>query len=135
MNLKKTISIGVALLGAHLVLRDLRDREPDIHYVDTIPANLNAICIPPMGIFVHESQQGNAELLKHEMVHWRQYQRLGLARYYVEYLAQYLQHGYDNHPMEREARQNETPFVQANYTDSVRRGLAKTVYNPNFRKE
>lgn len=43
------------------------------------------------------------------------------------------QFGYDKMPMEIEARKNESDYCKNNYTECVRNGTAKTVYNPNFR--
>lgn len=129
----KVIAIGGALLSAHLVLRELRKREAIVRYVDHIPGNFTGICIPPVGVFIIKKQQGNSELLKHELVHWSQYQRMGLFSYYGGYLLDYLKHGYDKHPMEYEARQNENEYCRINYTECVRDGKARTVFNPNFR--
>lgn len=82
-TLKKIITVGGAIVATHLILRELRRREPDVHYVDHIPGNFNGICLPPIGIFINSEQQGNEELLKHETIHWRQYQRMGLGGYYL----------------------------------------------------
>jgi hypothetical protein len=132
--MKKVILIGTALVAVHLILRSRREGEPDIFYVDQIPGNFNGICLPPLGIFINEKNMGNTELLKHEMVHWRQYQQRGLGGYYYEYLRDFFKVGYDAHPMEKEARANESAYCRDNYTECVRKGLALTAHNPNFRK-
>jgi hypothetical protein len=41
------------------------------------------------------------------MAHWAQYQRMGAVRFYAVYLWLLLRHGYQNHPMEIEARRAE----------------------------
>lgn len=134
MKVKTIIGIGGAMMAIHFILREIRKNQPDIHYVENIPGNYNAVTIPPAGIFISQDQAGNEALLKHEMIHWQQYQRMGLGPYYFNYFKGLIEHGYDQHPMEQEARQNETPFVQVNYTEAVRKGIAKTIQNPNFRK-
>jgi hypothetical protein len=108
-------------------------RPPRIYYVKNT-GSMNARTIPPFGIFINISQAGNAQLLQHELVHWRQYQRQGLACFVGGYWLAQLLYGYDRNPYEIEARQNETPCNQLHYTDAVRSGTANTVYNPNFRR-
>lgn len=45
------------------------------------------------------------ELVLHELVHVAQYARLGDLVFPLVYLAQGARHGYDAHPLEREARE------------------------------
>ena len=60
-----------------------------------------AITLPPWGIYVLPGHEG---LLAHEQVHWQQYERMGFWRYYVTYLWYQIRYGYENNPMEVEAR-------------------------------
>ena len=106
---------------------------PPIFYRKSLNKNFNAETIPPFGIYIKESEKDNQALLDHEIVHWKQYQRMGLIKYYREYFRLLRKVGYDAHPMEIEARDNESEYAKNNYTDAVRRGLAVTVYNPDFR--
>lgn len=92
----------------------------------------NARCIPPFGIIMNQKFKGNQKLMDHEMVHWSQFQRMGLARFYIQYAKELRAYGYDGMPMEIEARYHENDYCKANYTYCVRNGLAETVYNPNF---
>lgn len=133
-DLQKTILLGVAAAGVYLAVRGERKKDPIIHYVPHIPGGYNGICLPPWGLYIRDDQQGNAELIRHEMIHWQQYQRMGLLPYYYEYMRDYFIHGYDLHPMEQEARANEDDYCRVNYTECVRTGRAKTASNPNFRK-
>ena len=126
------ITLGVAAIYA--ITRDLRKQLPKIHYVPHIPGGFNAITLPPYGIYIRMDQQGNDDLFRHEMIHWKQYQRMGLVPFYFEYLKDYFIHGYDLHPMEQEARENEDEFCRTNYTECVRTGRARTAFNPNFRR-
>jgi hypothetical protein len=85
--------------------------------LDLIPTwkRFSAIALPPVGILVRRSwwceasfsQRGR--LLRHEQVHWWQYQQLGLLRYYYNYLTLALFYGYQDHPMEIEARTGQIP--------------------------
>ena len=95
--------------------------------------NYNARTIPPFGIYVKESEKDNHELLNHEKVHWKQYQEMGLLKFYSKYKSELRKHGYDEMPMEKEARENESEYCKSNYTECVRNGDSKTIYNPNFR--
>jgi len=131
--LKKAFAIGAGLLVAHLILRQLRKQQPTINYVDRVPLNFNAVTVPPIGIYINKNQQANAALLKHELVHWQQYQRMGLLNYYLQYAKGHLVNGYDLNPMEIEARANESDYCKANYTSCVRNGTANTVQLKTFR--
>lgn len=62
------------------------------------------ITLPPLGIFILAERINEAPLIRHEQVHWDQWQRMGTLRFYATYLWQLWLHGYDNHPMEHEAR-------------------------------
>lgn len=64
------------------------------------------VTLPPFGVFILAERMGEGRLIRHEQAHWRQYERMGLIRYYASYLWG-LRHGYINHPMEREAREAE----------------------------
>ena len=129
----KALLVGGTLLVAHLIFRQYRKKEPTIYYVDNVPLGFHAATIPPFGIYIQNNQMNNVELMKHELVHWKQYQRLGLVRYYTNYIEGLIRNGYDLHAMEQEARANENEYCRVNYTECVRNGMAKTVINPNFR--
>ncbi len=69
-----------------------------------------AVTLPPWGILLRKSwydeapQHRRHKVLRHEMAHWRQYEMLGLLRFYVEYAWGTIRYGYEKHPMEIEAR-------------------------------
>lgn len=75
-----------------------------------IRKSFSAITLPPWGIFIRKSwwcavrYTRRAKLLRHEYVHWRQYQDRGVFKYYFDYLVFAWHYGYQNHPMELEAR-------------------------------
>ena len=57
------------------------------------------------GIYVLEPSVGNRHLLMHELAHVAQYERLGgIEPFMQEYMAQLLEFGYGDAPLEREAR-------------------------------
>ena len=64
-----------------------------------------AITLPPLGIYMLQPALSDAGLVAHEQVHWLQYRRLGLVRFYALYLWYLWRYGYERHPMEIEARQ------------------------------
>lgn len=107
-----------------------RTKKAKIYYVKKLPYNYNAICIPPFGIFIKSDQASNRNLIIHELIHWEQYRKIGL----LNYIYYNLVSNYDNNILEIEARFNENEFCKKNYTFCVRNGLAKTVYNKNFRR-
>jgi hypothetical protein len=131
---KLAIIGGSALLGAIIYNAIQRRKDvPPVYVRKSLSGNYNAITIPPFGIFITEKEKDNQALLDHEMVHWRQYQQMGLIPFYLEYARQKKEYGYDKMPLEIEARHNESLYCQTNYTDCVRNGSAVTVYNPDFR--
>ncbi len=62
------------------------------------------ITLPPFGIFITPERFDDAALARHESVHWAQYQRMGLLKFYAAYVWYSLRYGYQNNPMEIEAR-------------------------------
>lgn len=135
-NSSKTFwtALGV-IAGTVAIYNEVQKRRdvPPVYIRKSLNGNYNAQTIPPFGIFVREDQMHNDALLAHELVHWRQYQQRGLIRFCFDYAKELETYGYDKMPMEQEARFMETQYCKDNYTECVRNGTAKTVYNPNFR--
>ena len=68
--------------------------------------NLGAITLPPRGVYVLPERINEPGLIAHETVHWEQYERMGLIRFYAEYVWGLIRYGYSaDHPMEKEARE------------------------------
>lgn len=67
----------------------------------------SAICLPWRVIIVLEHSVGDNRLLRHEMAHAAQYERMGRCRFLLLYFWYALRHGYDQNPLEIEARQAE----------------------------
>jgi len=111
-----------------------RRKDIPVFVKKTLSGNWNARTIPPFGIFLSEKEKDNQLLIEHEKIHWRQYQNMGLLKYYLQYNREIKKYGYDKMPMEKEARRDENEYAQENYTEAVRLGLSDTVFNPNFRK-
>lgn len=70
-----------------------------------MPNRFIAITLPPFGIYARKDYLDSELIADHEQVHWEQYQRLGALRYYGRYLWQSMTHGYNDNPMEVEARE------------------------------
>lgn len=115
-----------------LLLYAASRQKPSVIPMGALPFGFNAMTVPPVGVFVRKDQLHNQALLDHELVHWQQYRERGLFGFYTDYFNEMSAYGYDHMPMEREARANETPYCQCNYTECVRSGIAKTVSNPKF---
>jgi len=64
------------------------------------------ITLPPFGIYILKEKMHEETLRNHELVHWRQYQKLGAIGFYAKYLYCNVKYGYWNNPMEVEARKN-----------------------------
>ena len=132
---KHKIAVGVGLVALGLIIYNevqKRNDNPKIYYRKKLYKNFNARTIPPFGIYLQEDQKNNKALIEHELVHWKQYQRMGLINFYSQYFKELKSLGYDLMPMEIEARKNESEFCKTNYTFCVRTGIANTVQNNNF---
>lgn len=126
-------SIISVIAFAVYVSRQRKNNEPKIFYRKKLIGNYTARTIPPFGIVIKESEKGNQELLDHELIHWKQFQREGLITFLMNYSRENKNKGYDQNKYEIEARTAESNYCKLNYTECVRNGTAKTVYNPNFR--
>lgn len=124
-----TISVIVFLIYNEIQ----KNSEPNIYIRKKLRNNYNARTIPPFGIFIKEEHKDNEELLQHELIHWKQYQKKGLINFYLDYYQQYNDFGYDLMPMEIEARFNESDYCKINYTECVRTGKSNTISNKDFR--
>ena len=132
---KKEILTGILGMAAFMIYNAWKkNKNPSIYITNKLPKNFNATTIPPFGIYINESEKDNQALIKHELIHWKQYQEKGLLHYYLDYFRQLKKFGYDKMPMEEDARKNENGFCKENYTECVRDGTAKTVHNPDFRR-
>lgn len=105
----------------------------NVYYVDSMPNSYNGMSIPPFGVFIDKSEKDNDVLLAHELIHWNQFRREGMMML-PRYILETWKNGYDKNKYEIEAFQNEDKYCRKHYTECVRSGVAKTVYNPNFRK-
>ena len=135
--MQKLTRIGLSVVGCLCIFSAyslvMRKKEPPIFYCDWLPFGFNGLSLPPFGVFIRKEHKNQEELLLHELVHWKQYQREGLAKFLFGYIKAQNEVGYDKNPYEIEARYRESDFAKSNYTYAVRNGLAKTVHNPNFR--
>ena len=129
--MKKALFILAGITVISMIQR--RNDNPKVFYVDWLPFGFNGLTLPPFGIFIRKELKGQEDLRLHELVHWKQFQRQGLARFLIGYSLSSVAYGYDENPYEIEARFNESDFCKSNYTYCIRNGLAKTIHNPNFR--
>jgi hypothetical protein len=131
--MKKIIFLGISLYLLDRVIA--KNSNPKVFYIKNT-GNYNAMTIPPVGIYINEKEKDNKILLNHELYHWKQYKESGAIVYYAKYVLENILFGYDNMPMEIEAREfvGENEYCIKNYTKCVRNGEAKTVKNTNFRK-
>ncbi|MEL6356679.1 MAG: hypothetical protein AAFQ37_07075 [Bacteroidota bacterium] len=127
----RNLVTALLMLGVISYLQRKNDNPP-IYYLKSLPFGFNGLAIPPFGIFIKDDLKNNSELLLHELVHWKQFQREGLLLFVLNYSLSSINYGYDGNLYEVEARFNEDDFCKSNYTYCVRNGLAKTVYNPSF---
>lgn len=101
-----------------IVVQDLIEqlgKQPKIYYVNSLPSPYRGACIPPIGIYIKKEHQEDKSILIHELIHWRQYKRMGLFMYYLRYFVQLFFIGYATMPMEMEARQFESEKDRWNY--------------------
>lgn len=132
--MKKAVVITGIVVGLFALYnaKQKKNNNPKIYFLKKMGGNYNGRTVPPFGIYILESQKDNQELINHELIHWKQYQRMGLINFHLEFAKQLYQYGYDKAPLEIEARANESDYCKTNYIECVRTGKAKTVFNPNF---
>lgn len=88
---------------------------PRLIYVSWLLPPFRAMTIPPFGIFIKKQYKGNLQILKHDLTHWHQFQRMGFFLFYFRYFFQLLTVGYDYMPMEIEARMSDSKGIINNY--------------------
>jgi hypothetical protein len=106
--MKKKLFLFIGLIIILILFTNSVNKK--IYYVSfELPGNLKGMTIPPLGIFIEEQYKINSNkpgsVLRHELVHWEQYKKMGLIGFYFNYFSGYLKTGSRfNHPMEEEAR-------------------------------
>lgn len=103
-------------VGVSFIL-PMKNKKPKIYYTNWIFPPFRGMTIPPFGIFILKKHKGNEKILEHDLIHWKQYKRMGLFLFYFRYFTQLIIIGYDTMPMEMEARQNEDYYTKWNYKD------------------
>ena len=101
--------------NVEIVLSEIK-KHPKVFYVDWVIPPFRAMTIPPFGIFIKHIYKGDNQILSHDLIHWKQYERMGLLMYYFRYLAQIILIGYETMPMEMEARRFDSEEDKWNYT-------------------
>ena len=96
-------------------------RAPKVRYLKWVVPPFRGMTLPPFGIFIRKEFEGDEQILVHDLIHWNQYQRMGLFMYYFRYLAQMILIGYDTMPMEMEARQYDDEYTKWNYREKYHR--------------
>ena len=91
------------------------NKRPKVYYVKFVIPPFRGMALPPFGIFIKKQFRGNKKILKHDLIHWQQYRRMGFFMYYLRYLLQLIIIGYDTMPMEMEARRGEKENDRWNY--------------------
>tara|TARA_R100001244_G_scaffold79990_3_gene62769 strand:- start:454 stop:852 length:399 start_codon:yes stop_codon:yes gene_type:complete len=132
MNKNLIYAVGAFLAYSYIVRKS--NKEPKVFVWNRVPFGFNGFILPPFGIVIDDDAKGDLELINHEKVHWEQYKREGLILFVLNYSVEAFKKGYDKNKYEIEARYEESEYCQLNYTECVRKGLANTVFNPNFRK-
>lgn len=96
------------LLILIILILNIRRTERVVYLPVEIPGSQLAATVPPFGIFIEKKYEdegdGPGSILRHERVHWDQYHRMGLLRFYYCYMTEYIRHGRIHHWMEEEAR-------------------------------
>lgn len=136
-KMASTYEIAAIFIAAFVFysIKQRKNDNPKIIYLENLPGNYNGFSLAPFAIFIRKDQEKNKDLLKHELIHWKQFQREGLISFLTNYTIEAINKGYDANGYEIEARREsgESEYCQLNYTECVRNGKAKT-FNPNFRR-
>lgn len=92
-------------------------KNPKIYYVHRVLFSYRAMTIPPFGIFIARQHKNTEKILNHEIIHWKQYQKMGIILFYFKYFFQLLKIGYDKMPMEMEARYEEDEYTKRHFSE------------------
>jgi hypothetical protein len=91
-----------------ILILNINKKERIFYLPFDIPGSQMAATIPPFGIFIEDDYRNEGDrrgsILAHERVHWDQYKRMGLLKFYNSYFFEYTRHGRVNNWMESEAR-------------------------------
>ncbi|WP_028025308.1 hypothetical protein [Enterovibrio calviensis] len=122
---KEALLNGIPLTDAQImVAKEMGVQQPEkvrVYYVDKLPAPTDPELLkvaksvgytnPNMagytygyGVWIKNQYKTQRDLLPHELVHVKQAEELGLTEQTRQYLMQMYVYGYDNAPMEKEAR-------------------------------
>lgn len=92
-------------LSAFILLSLSIMKKDKVYYIPfDIPGSQMAATIPPFGIFIESKYKSDKSMLRHESVHWDQYNRMGFFGFYSTYFSEYMKYGRKYGPMEVEAR-------------------------------
>jgi hypothetical protein len=99
--MKKSIVLSLLLVTIFILM----SKPVKVFYLPfNIPGKQMAATIPPFGVFIEDKyeSEGNkiGSIVRHELVHWGQYKRMGLFNFYFEYFKQYNKNGRINNWME-----------------------------------
>jgi len=92
-DMKKDIKKIVGIIGLVFLLYVIVKKDHVYYLPFNIPGNQMAITIPPFGMFIEGHLKGNDELVRHEQVHWSQYERMGFFTFYATYFKEYFTYG------------------------------------------
>ncbi|MFL0088524.1 hypothetical protein V2550_07605, partial [Tenacibaculum maritimum] len=70
-------------------------KEPKIIYTKFIIPPFRGMTIPPFGIFIRKDLKNDQKIIEHDLIHWKQYKRMGIVMFYFRYFIQLLIIGYD----------------------------------------
>lgn len=108
-----TIFVSAVVIFSVIVIIQRFNNNPKIILVNKKIKNGNtyAYTIVPFCIVVDKTQEPNNQnpegyitSIKHEMCHWRQFQKEGFWKFKLKYMYYNIKYGYDKNPYEIEAR-------------------------------
>jgi hypothetical protein len=112
----------------YAALPETPDKMVRIFYVnDRVIPIFRAVMIPYIGVFIKKKYTNDLTLLEHEMIHWRQFKRMGAIVFLIRYIVQFVFIGYDAMPFELEARQSDESYWnyrQRKWHGTTRKGIA-----------
>lgn len=94
--------LSAAVMAVNVYI--IRNWKPKIFLTNKVIKPYRGMAIPPFGIFIKPESKSRT-VIKHELIHWRQFRELGFLGFYFRYTWQMLRYGYDKAPLEKEARE------------------------------
>lgn len=118
-----------------------KNNSPKILSINFSFWNFSGITIPPFGIIVNDyffngrKDGARRTTIAHETIHWKQFQKLGLLKFYGNYFFGFAKSGYSKNAMEQEAFLKVRKIVVNKKDYDMSKPIDKSIIPTNYAPE